>query len=317
MSNEGVIVTTESEQGEFLVAPERAKSQLREMQAVVRDVMVEGEHYGMIPGTQKLTLLKPGAELLNNMYGLYLDSVEILERTEQWDVPVTDSSFPLFRYITRCTLKDRNGVTISTGVGECNSYESKYRWRTANRKCPKCGREAIIKGREEFGGGWVCFRNKGGCGAKFKDGDESIASQTTGRVPNEAIYDQINTIIKMAKKRSYIDATLSATRTSGIFTQDMEDFATLASMQSAPQPAAEPSAASDASGSSAQQAAEFVMPMGINKGKRLSEIEPETLRKAAAWCRQHQKFLDVARKIDQYVGDDMFGSSSSGKSSRF
>jgi hypothetical protein len=316
MSNEGVIVTTESEQGEFLVAPERAKSQLREMQAVVRDVMVEGEHYGMIPGTQKLTLLKPGAELLNSMYGLYLDSVEILEKTEQWDVPVTESSFPLFRYITRCTLKDRMGITISTGVGECNSYESKYRWRTANRKCPRCGREAIIKGREEYGGGWVCFRNKGGCGAKFKDGDETIESQTTGRIPNEAIYDQVNTIIKMAKKRSYIDATLSATRTSGIFTQDMEDFATLASMQPAT-PAAESSATDAGGASSTQQVGEFVMPMGINKGKRLSEIDPETLRKAAAWCRQHQKFLDVARKIDQYVGEDAGTDQNTGKSSRY
>ncbi len=315
--NDGVIVTTEGEHGEFLVAPERAKSQLREMQAVVRDVMVEGEHYGMIPGTQKLTLLKPGAELLNSMYGLYLDSVEILEKTEQWDIQVDESSFPLFRYITRCTLKDRNGVTISTGVGECNSYESKYRWRNANRKCPRCGREAIIKGREEFGGGWVCFRNKGGCGAKFRDGDETIESQTTGRVPNESIYDQVNTIIKMAKKRSYIDATLSATRTSGIFTQDLEDFATLSSVHAPAATPAPETSAPDPPASSTQEPGEFVMPMGINKGKKLSEIDPETLRKAAAWCRQHQKFLDVARKIDQYVGDDAHGNQNTGKGSRF
>lgn len=34
----------------------------------------------------------------------------------------------------------------------------------------------------------------------------------------------INTILKMAKKRALIDAVLSATRSSGIFTQDIEDF---------------------------------------------------------------------------------------------
>lgn len=33
----------------------------------------------------------------------------------------------------------------------------------------------------------------------------------------------INTILKMAKKRSLVDAVLSATRSSGIFTQDIED----------------------------------------------------------------------------------------------
>lgn len=34
----------------------------------------------------------------------------------------------------------------------------------------------------------------------------------------------VNTVLKMAKKRALIDAVLSATRSSGIFTQDIEDF---------------------------------------------------------------------------------------------
>lgn len=34
----------------------------------------------------------------------------------------------------------------------------------------------------------------------------------------------VNTILKMAKKRALIDAVLSATRASGLFTQDIEDF---------------------------------------------------------------------------------------------
>lgn len=37
-------------------------------------------------------------------------------------------------------------------------------------------------------------------------------------------YTIINTILKMAKKRALIDAVLSATRFSGLFTQDIEDF---------------------------------------------------------------------------------------------
>lgn len=37
-------------------------------------------------------------------------------------------------------------------------------------------------------------------------------------------YSIINTILKMAKKRAFIDAVLSATRSSGIFTQDTEDL---------------------------------------------------------------------------------------------
>lgn len=37
-------------------------------------------------------------------------------------------------------------------------------------------------------------------------------------------YSIINTILKMAKKRAFIDAVLSATRSSGIFTQDIEEL---------------------------------------------------------------------------------------------
>lgn len=37
-------------------------------------------------------------------------------------------------------------------------------------------------------------------------------------------YSLINTILKMAKKRAFVDAVLSATRSSGIFTQDVEEL---------------------------------------------------------------------------------------------
>lgn len=39
------------------------------VQAFFRDVMVENEDYGIIPGTQKPTLLKAGAEKLCEFYG--------------------------------------------------------------------------------------------------------------------------------------------------------------------------------------------------------------------------------------------------------
>jgi hypothetical protein len=37
-------------------------------------------------------------------------------------------------------------------------------------------------------------------------------------------YSSVNTVLKMAKKRAYVDAILTATHTSGIFTQDVEDI---------------------------------------------------------------------------------------------
>jgi hypothetical protein len=141
-----------------------------------------------------------------------------MDQIEDWDKP-------FFHYKVRCSLLSiRSGVTISTGMGECNSYESKYRWREAKRKCPICQAEAIIKGKEEYGGGWVCFKKQGGCGATFNDDAPAITEQKIGRVENEDIFSQVNTILKMAKKRAMIDASLSAGRLSDVFTQDMEDI---------------------------------------------------------------------------------------------
>jgi hypothetical protein len=105
-----------------------------------------------------------------------------------------------------------------------NSRETKYRWRESQRACPACGQAAIIKGKEDFGGGWLCWKKKGGCGAKYPDGDQSIESQQTGRVFNPDIADQVNTIQKMSQKRSLVGAVLLAVNASEFFTQDVEDM---------------------------------------------------------------------------------------------
>jgi hypothetical protein len=51
-----------------------------------------------------------------------------------------------------------------------------------NVTCPNCGKQSIIKSKPEFGGGWVCWRNEGGCGVKYPDGDEAIQRQLRGEV---------------------------------------------------------------------------------------------------------------------------------------
>jgi len=200
---------------------------INRFQNVVHANMIEGQDYGVIPGTLKPSLLKPGAEKISKLLGL-ADHYEILDRQEDW-------SKPFFRYLMKCSLISvKSDVVISEGVGECNSMEAKYRWREAKRKCPTCSAEAIIKGKKEYGGGWLCFNKQGGCGAKWPDGAYEIEGQDIGRVENDDIYSIVNTILKMAKKRALIDAALSAGRLSNIFTQDIEE------MESSP-PKAKPS----------------------------------------------------------------------------
>jgi hypothetical protein len=53
-------------------------------------------------------------------------------------------------------------------------------------------------------------------------------------VENPDILDTVNTVLKMAKKRAKIDAVIGVTRSSGLFTQDMED---LPPAPAAPEPA--------------------------------------------------------------------------------
>ena len=186
----------------------------------VRTVMREGIDYGRIPGTDKPTLLKPGAEKLCTLFGLAC-RFDLVRSVEDWDGSQREGE-PFFYYLYRCQLWRGDGI-LSEGDGSCNSFEQKYRYREAQRRCPSCGVAAIIKGKEEYGGGWLCFKKKGGCGMKFADEDAEITSQPVGRVPNENIADQVNTIQKMAQKRALIAATLLAVNGSEFFTQDGED----------------------------------------------------------------------------------------------
>lgn len=188
---------------------------------VSSNLMKKDVDYGIIPGTPKPTLLKPGAEKLCTFFGLAA-RFQIITSVEDWTGDRHDGE-PFFYYLYRCQLW-RGDLVIAEADGSCNSWEKKYRWRSADRLCPQCGKPTIIKGREEYGGGWLCFGKKGGCGAKFRDGDETIEGQTVGLIRNPDVFDQVNTIQKMAEKRALVAAALLAVNASEFFTQDMEDM---------------------------------------------------------------------------------------------
>jgi hypothetical protein len=188
---------------------------IKRFQQIVQETMIPDQDFGIIPGTTKPTLLKPGAEKITKVMGL-ADVYEIMDRQEDWDKP-------FFRYLIKCRLVAVNsGVTISEGMGECNSYESKYRYRDAQRKCPYCDKATIFKSKQDDG--WFCWVKKGGCGAQFQKDDPAIINQDSGKIENEDIFSMVNTILKMAEKRALVDAALHAGRLSNVFTQDIEDI---------------------------------------------------------------------------------------------
>ena len=92
-------------------------SHYQTMIAFVSAQMKKGVDYGVIPGTKKPTLLKPGAEKLCRLFSLR-PSYELIHF-------ITDFDKPIFHYHYRCTLV-RQGEMVGQGDGSCNSKEKKY-----------------------------------------------------------------------------------------------------------------------------------------------------------------------------------------------
>lgn len=204
---------------------------LARRQAIVdftKRIMVDGTDFGTIPGAgNKPTLLKPGAEKLTTFFGLSPRFVTE-EKVMDWTGREHDGE-PFFHIQYRCQLF-RGDMLVGEGLGSCNSWERKYRFRSGGRVCPECGAEAIKRSRfaprnnPSAKPGWYCFDKAGGCGANFAYDDPAILDQNTGRVPNDNPQDLVNTIDKMSQKRALVAATLIAVNASEFFTQDIEDM---------------------------------------------------------------------------------------------
>lgn len=172
---------------------EQARRRLTEIQQFVREAMVQDLDYGVIPGTKKPTLYKPGAEKLAEFYGL-APTIQVTNRIERWDEP------GFFHYEVICRLvSKRTGAVVAEGVGSCNSREARYRWR------------------------WVWERDLPPNVDKRSLPTKRTRTGTMYRIENDDVFSLPNTILKMAKKRALVDAVLSATRSSALFTQDVED----------------------------------------------------------------------------------------------
>ena len=152
----------------------------------------DGVDYGEIPGTDKPTLLKPGAEKILQYYGC----APVPEIALRRDDPQTG-----YLYV-ECIAKAvslQTGQVVGQGLGACSSYESKYRyrwewWNAQGNPDPGLGYEQTRSGK------W------------------------RRRVENRDLIDAWNTVVKIAKKRATVDLALSISGASEKFTQDVEDM---------------------------------------------------------------------------------------------
>lgn len=195
---------------EYAMSRQGVVKQVQVIQEVMHTVMKQDEHYGTIPGTNKPSLYKAGAEKLSLTFRL----------RPEYDIRRTDLPNGHREYEVVCTLFHiPTGQSVGQGVGSATTMEGKYRFRPGpveltDRPVP-----------QEY---WNTRDPKliGGKGFSTKKNDQgkwmiAIKGET---VEHDNPADYYNTVLKMAKKRAHVDAILTATAASDIFTQDVEDM---------------------------------------------------------------------------------------------
>lgn len=134
-------------------------NKIGQFQQLVQKQLRQNHDFGVIPGTPKPTLLKPGAEKILMLLGLRSE-FEIADSTRDFDKA-------FFQYQVKCSLF-KGDMLITQGLGAANNRESRYK--------------------------------------------------------KQDPYTVDNTVLKMAKKRALIDATLLVASLSDIFNQDLDDM---------------------------------------------------------------------------------------------
>lgn len=171
------------------------RAQVNRIQEVMKSVMQENQHYGKIPGAgDKPTLLKAGAEKL-------MMTFRLAPEVEVEPIFLSDG----IGYRVKVNLKTMDGRFVGSGVGECSSLEEKYKWREV--VCQQEWDETAPDQRR----------------SKWKKGYKNNPPFSVKQIRTNPS-DLANTILKMAKKRALVDATLTTLGASDIFTQDIEDM---------------------------------------------------------------------------------------------
>ncbi len=91
------------------------------------DLLQQGIDFDRISGTDKPTLLKPGADLLCQVFRLAPGKPEIIKCIEDFEKGI-------FSYTISLQILHRDtGGLVSTGIGSANSQEIKYKYRNADQ----------------------------------------------------------------------------------------------------------------------------------------------------------------------------------------
>jgi hypothetical protein len=198
------------------LTPDDVMAQVHLIQSIMERAMKKDEHYGVIPGTgNKPTLLKAGAEKLNLTFRMAPDpQVEVI------DLGKGHREYRVKVVMTSIT----SGKILGAGVGSASTMETKWRFRTGpgestGRSVPSdywdSRKSDPKKAQEILGGKGFITKKEEGVWMIFRQGE---------KVEHDNPADYYNTCLKMGKKRALVDAVLTCTAASDIFTQDVEEL---------------------------------------------------------------------------------------------
>lgn len=208
MENKLMEITSQNELQEQYLSPDQRLQMLMEHRSMIKKAMQmemwkDGEHYGQIEGCgNKKVLLLPGANVLSSLFHF----------APRHEVTIRELDKDHREYDVTTYLHDLNGRMLGTGVGICSTKESKYRYNWENTGNPVPKDYWKTRDTDLLGGNQYIAKKKG---------QEWFIFEKVERVD---IADLYNTVKKMAKKRAFVDAVLTVTGVTDIFTQDLEDM---------------------------------------------------------------------------------------------
>lgn len=164
-----------------------AQNDTREL---IQATLQEDRDYGTIPGTKKPTLYKPGAERVNAAFGCAAQ----------------------YRIIEKEIDHDRR-----------NQFTKRdWEWHPQVRGKKVWGEERQVESQGLYRYVLLCQLVHRESGVVIGEGVGSCSTMESKYIDRPR--DLENTVLKMAKKRAYVDATLTTFGLSEQFTQDVEDM---------------------------------------------------------------------------------------------
>ncbi len=188
---------------------ERVKSEVLLVDTIKKDLLIEEDEkkgiigdYGTIPGTKKKMLYKSGAEKICMAFKM----------TYEYEFTHIDLPNGHFKYVIKTIFRDANtGAFLGHGLGSCSSMETKYRYRLDY--------ETVGDVPQEY---WKDRSIAAGMQVKKIDGMWKYV-KIKGKVENPDLGDLDNTILKIGKKRSFVDGTITRTGSGNNFEPDLDD----------------------------------------------------------------------------------------------